>query len=226
MFQTVIFDLDGTLLNTIDDLADAGNWVCKTNGWPTHSLDEYKHMVGNGIPKLCERFSPEEARTPGQLAGTLAQFSARYAAHKEDKTRPYDGIPELLKHLGRAGVRTAVFSNKADDLAQAIIGQYFGSAIDLTRGNLPHVPAKPAPEGLTPIFKALGAAPDTTLYVGDSDVDVETAHNAGLRCCGALWGFRGREELVSAGADFLAADAKELEALVLAQDRIPAAAGQ
>ncbi len=226
MFQTVIFDLDGTLLNTIDDLADAANWVCNTNGWPTHTLEEYKYMVGNGIPALCKRFSPESAHAPGQLAGTLAQFSARYAAHKGDKTRPYEGIPELLRHLGRTGIRTAVFSNKADDLAQAIIGQYFGSAIDFTRGSLPHVPPKPAAEGLAPVFKMLGAVPGTTLYVGDSNVDVETAHNAGLRCCGALWGFRGREELVAAGADFLAAGPEELETLILAEDAISAAVGQ
>ena len=102
MFHNVIFDLDGTLLNTIDDLADAANWVCTVNGWPTFSVEEYKYMVGNGIPMLCQRFSPEAARSPGQLAGTVAQFSARYAAHKEDKTCPYPGIPELLQALGCA----------------------------------------------------------------------------------------------------------------------------
>ena len=99
MIKTVLFDLDGTLLNTIDDLADAGNWVCEQHGWPTFTVEQFKHMVGNGIPKLVERFSPENARTPEQLAATLAEFTARYDAHKEDKTAPYPGIPELLDEL-------------------------------------------------------------------------------------------------------------------------------
>lgn len=215
MFQYVIFDLDGTLLNTIDDLADAANWVCRVNGWPEHTVAEYKHMVGNGIPKLCERFSPEAARTPGQLASTLAQFSARYAAHKQDKTRPYDGVPELLRRLACEGVQTAVFSNKADDLARAIIAHYFGQTVQAARGNVDGVPAKPAPDGLYMLMEQLGAAKGNTLYVGDSNVDVATAHNAGLPCCGVIWGFRGREELVAAGADYLAEDTRQLAAVIL-----------
>lgn len=114
MIKTILFDLDGTLLNTIDDLADAANWVCTQHGWPTFPVETYKHFVGNGIPKLVERFSPENARTPEQLAATLAEFSARYDAHKEDKTAPYPGILELLAALKAEGVQTAVFSNKAD----------------------------------------------------------------------------------------------------------------
>ena len=115
MIKTILFDLDGTLLNTIDDLADAANWVCAQNGWPTFSVETYKHFVGNGIPKLVERFSPESARTPEQLAATLAAFSARYDAHKEDKTAPYPGMAELLDALQAEGIQTAVFSNKADE---------------------------------------------------------------------------------------------------------------
>lgn len=217
MYRNVIFDLDGTLLNTIDDLADAGNWVCRVNGWPTFTVEQYKHMVGNGIPKLCERFSPAEARTPDQLAGTLAQFSARYAAHKEDKTKPYPGIPELLHQLGRAGVNVAVLSNKAHPLARDIIGRYFGTAIRYVRGSLPDVPTKPAPDALWDIMKEMKARPAETLYVGDSDVDVQTAHNGGLACCGAVWGFRGREELTRAGADYLADDADALRAVILGE---------
>ena len=99
MIKTVLFDLDGTLLNTIDDLADAGNWVCEQHGWPTFTVEQFKHMVGNGIPKLVERFSPENARTPEQLAATLAEFTARYDAHKEDKTCPYPGMEATLRRL-------------------------------------------------------------------------------------------------------------------------------
>ena len=108
MYQTVIFDLDGTLLNTIDDLANAGNWVCKVNGWPEHSIEQFKHMVGNGIPTLCERFSPEDHRTPAELSGTVAQFCARYAAHKADATQPYEGIPALLQSINDAGIKAAL----------------------------------------------------------------------------------------------------------------------
>ena len=191
MIKTVLFDLDGTLLNTIDDLADAGNWVCAQNGWPTFTVEQFKMMVGNGIPKLVERFSPAAARTPAQLAATLAQFTARYDAHKEDKTAPYPGIPALLDALKAEGIQCAVFSNKADALCGGIIAHYFGTGrFDAVRGNRPGVPTKPDPTA--------------TLFVGDSDVDILTGHNAQLPAMGALWGFRGRAELTAAGADALA----------------------
>ena len=206
MIKTILFDLDGTLLNTIDDLADAGNWVCAAHGWPTFTVDQFKHMVGNGIPKLIERFSPADARTPEQLSATLAEFTARYDAHKEDKTAPYPGIPELLDALKAEGIRTAVFSNKADPLCGKIIEHYFRvGAFSIVRGNRPGVPTKPDPTGVYSLMKDLGAQADSTLFVGDSDVDILTGHNAGLPAVGVLWGFRGREELTAAGADALAA---------------------
>lgn len=205
MIHTILFDLDGTLLNTIDDLADAANWVCAQNGWPQHTVAEYKYMVGNGIPKLVERFSPAEARTPDRLAKTLAQFTARYDAHKEDKTAPYPGIPELLKELKAAGIQTAVFSNKADALCGKIIEHYFGpGAFSAVRGSRPGVPTKPDPTGLWDLMRQLNADPATTLFVGDSDVDILTGHNAGLPAMGAVWGFRGAGELTAAGAEALA----------------------
>ena len=216
MIKTVLFDLDGTLLNTIDDLADAGNWVCAQHGWPTFTVEQFKHMVGNGIPKLVERFSPENARTPEQLAATLAQFSARYDAHKEDKTAPYPGIPELLDALKAEGIQTAVFSNKADPLCGKIIAHYFGTGrFELVRGNRPNVPTKPDPTGVYALMQDIGADPKTTLFIGDSDVDIRTGHNAGLKACGVTWGFRSRENLVNAGADFLADTPAELEKLLM-----------
>lgn len=211
MYKTVVFDLDGTLLNTIDDLADAGNRVCAARGWPQHTVEEYKYFVGNGIPKLVERFSPPEARTPAVLADTLAAFQADYGAHLRDKTAPYPGMPALLARLKAAGVQLAVFSNKADPLARQVVADYFDAALfDAVRGALPGVPTKPAPQGTLALMQAIGADPAGTLYVGDSNVDVDTAHNAGLPCCGVLWGFRTRQELTDAGAEHLAADAEEL----------------
>ena len=217
MIKTVLFDLDGTLLNTIDDLADAGNWVCAQNGWPTFTVAQFKLMVGNGIPKLVERFSPADARTPAQLAATLAQFTARYDAHKEDKTAPYPGIPALLDALKAEGIQCAVFSNKADEFARAVVARYFDADLfEVVRGALPDVPTKPAPEGTRALMARLGVEADgSVLYVGDSNVDVETAHNAGLPCCGVLWGFRTRGELTEAGAEYLAEDTQGLEKVVL-----------
>ena len=120
MFKTVLFDLDGTLLNTIDDLADSANRVCKAHGWPEHDTAQYKYFVGNGIPKLVERFSPGDQRDPETLQKTLAEFDTVYGAHMHDKTAPYPGMPELLAKLKKNGVKMAVFSNKADEFARAV----------------------------------------------------------------------------------------------------------
>ena len=155
MIKTVLFDLDGTLLNTIDDLADAGNWVCTQNGWPTFTVAQFKLMVGNGIPKLVERFSPADARTPAQLAATLAQFTARYDAHKEDKTAPYPGIPALLDALKAEGIQCAVFSNKADALCGGIIATTLAPAALTPCGATARAcPPSPTPPGCTPDDRA------------------------------------------------------------------------
>ena len=125
MYKTVLFDLDGTLLNTIDDLADSANRVCAAHGWPQYETAQYRYFVGNGIPKLVERFSPADCRSPAQLAATLAEFDQVYGVHMHDKTAPYPGIPELLARLKAAGVKMAVFSNKADEFARAVVARYF-----------------------------------------------------------------------------------------------------
>ena len=211
MYKTVLFDLDGTLLNTIDDLADSANRVCAAHGWPQYETAQYRYFVGNGIPKLVERFSPENARTPEQLAATLAEFSARYDAHKEDKTAPYPGIPELLAALKAEGVQTAVFSNKADAFCGKIIEHYFGpDSFSLVRGSRPGVPTKPDPAGVYSLMADLGADPQSTLFACDSDVDIHTGHNAGLPALGVLWGFRGEAELTAASADALAAKPEDI----------------
>lgn len=216
MLRAVIFDLDGTLLNTIDDLADAGNWVCAQNAWPLHTIEEYKRFVGNGIPTLCRRFSPENARGEEQQAAVLAAFSARYAAHKQDKTAPYPGAADAVRALGAAGVACGVFSNKEDSLAKAVMAHYFPGVFRHVRGAAAGCPPKPDPAGLYALLEEMGLTPGPEVWlVGDSDVDVLTGKNAGLPVCGALWGFRGRQELAAAGAGLLAETPADLPGLLL-----------
>lgn len=210
MVKTVIFDLDGTLLNTIEDLTAAGNWVCRKNGWPEHTAEEFKRMVGHGIPNLVERFSPPECRSPLLLMSTQAQFSEYYGAHNLDSTCPYPGIPELLTTLKAAGVRLAVYSNKADEFSQVIVRHFFAGTFDIVRGKLPAVPAKPDPTGICRLIRELDSGKSGVVCIGDSDVDIQTAHNAGLTACGVTWGFRSREELAAAGAEHIADSPEQL----------------
>lgn len=213
MYTHVIFDLDGTLLNTIDDLADAGNHVCAAHGWPTHTVAEFKYMVGNGIPNLVSRFTPE-GLSEDELAGVLAEFSAYYGEHKEDKTAPYPGVPEALAALKEQGIHLAVLSNKAHALAGPVVEHYFPGVFDDIQGALPDAPLKPDPTLLHALMDRIGAKPETTLFVGDSDVDVLTGKNGGLTVCGVLWGFRDRPELEGAGADDIIKRPRELAFIV------------
>lgn len=215
MYRNVIFDLDGTLLNTIDDLAHAGNWVCRAHGWPVHTVEEYKYFVGNGISKLVSRFVPEDRRTPEQLRQALDEFTTYYDAHKEDRTAPYPGIPQLLQELKEAGVRMAVLSNKGHELVRPLIERYFPGVFPYVQGALDGVPTKPDPTLLHRLMAEMGAKAADTLFVGDSNVDIRTAKNGGLTSCGVLWGFRTGEELTREGADLLAQSPEALGREVL-----------
>lgn len=214
-YPYVIFDLDGTILNTIDDLADAGNWVCRNHGWPTHTVEEYKNLVGNGMAKLAARFAPEDWRTPERVRMILDEFMPYYAAHKADKTAPYAGMPQALAELKAAGVSIAVLSNKADVVAGPIVQRYYPGVFPLVQGAVDGAPTKPDPTLLRRLMDRMGAAPEQTLFVGDSNVDIQTAKNGGLTSCGVLWGFRTRAELEGEGADFLAHDPAALARLIL-----------
>lgn len=219
MFKTVIFDLDGTLLNTIDDLAAAGNFVCRENGWPGYTVEQFKAMVGHGIPNLVARFTPDSAQSPLLLANALSQFSAYYAEHNCDFTKPYAGIPELLAELKALGVELAVYSNKADGFSRRLMDTFFPHTFALVRGKLEGVPVKPDPTGVRAVLKELGAQPEQTLFVGDSNVDILTGHNAGLLACGVSWGFRSRASLEEAGADFIADTVAQLRNVILTGGR-------
>ena len=215
MYSTVIFDLAGTLLNTIADLASAGNRVCRAHGWPEFSTAEFQAMVGHGIRNLVGRFTPEDRRDPETLDRAYRQFSAYYGAHSMDRTVPYPGIPELLDRLRGAGLRLAVCSNKADDFSGRLMEHYFPGRFALVRGKREGVPVKPDPAVVRQMLEALRADPAGAVFVGDSAVDIHTGHNAGLPACGVTWGFRSRESLAEAGADFLADTPAQLEAILL-----------
>lgn len=215
MFQTVIFDLDGTLLNTIDDLADAGNWVCRKNGWPEHTVEQFKRMVGHGIPNLVRTFSPVTAQSPLLLAAAVAQFSEYYGVHSMDKTAPYDGVDALLADLKARGVQLAVYSNKADEFSRTLMERFFPDTFAIVRGKVCGVPVKPDPTGVNTLLEQLDARRETTLYVGDSEVDMQTARNAGLTACGVTWGFRFREELAAERPAFVADTVDQLRRCIL-----------
>ena len=215
MYRTVIFDLDGTLLNSIGDLAAAANYVCRRNRWPEHTEEEIMGMVGHGIPNLVRQFSPEEARSTLMVLNTTSQFNQYYGCHNMELTRPYEGMAELLQQLKAAGVQLAVCSNKADNFSRAIVEHYYPGVFDLVRGNLNGMPVKPDPTVVRGIMRDLDASYLSAMMVGDSSVDIQTGHNAGIKACGVTWGFRSRESLVEAAADAIADTPAELGKLLL-----------
>lgn len=215
MYQTILFDLDGTLLNTIGDLAAAGNYVCRLRGWREYPVEAFQAMVGHGLTNLVKTFSPEEARDPESVRKNLADFSAYYGAHSRDHTVPYPGIPALLERLRERGIRLAVCSNKDDVFSRDLIGHYFPGLFQAVRGKRPDAPVKPDPAIVRGLLEDLGADGTGALFVGDSATDVQTGHNAGFPVCGVTWGFRPRSSLEQAGADFLADTVEELERVIL-----------
>ena len=204
MTKLVIFDLDGTLLNTIGDLAVSCNAVLAVRGLPQHSYEEYCHFVGNGIMRLVERALPEELRTPYTVEAVRRDFVEYYLAHIDEHTVPYDGIPELLAALQQRDIRIAVASNKFQEGTEKLIGRYFPAVrFDVVFGQRPGVPLKPDPAVVGEILKLTGRTAGETLYVGDSGVDMQTAAAAGVRSVGVTWGFRDRAELEQSGAGII-----------------------
>ncbi|MDL2325290.1 HAD-IA family hydrolase [Ruminococcaceae bacterium OttesenSCG-928-A16] len=215
MYTTVLFDLDGTLLDTLQDLAAAGNHTLSALGLPPHPVNAYRKMVGNGIPKLIERMLPKNCR--GEATQKIANnlFARYYAQHMDDFTHPYYGISGLLQTLKQRGILLGVVTNKAHPFATQVVQQHFAGIFNAVIGLQEGFEAKPHPGLVQHIMGQLGAVPATTLYCGDSDVDMYTARNAGLTSCGVLWGFRDEEELTAAGANFLASDVEALAQIIL-----------
>lgn len=204
MIKAVVFDLDGTLLNTIEDLAGSTNHALRLASLPEHPKKSYYSFVGNGIDKLLERAS-------GCLSGseTFAlvkkEFMEHYSRHSMDKTHPYDGMNGLLKELQKKGIALAVLSNKNDSFIKVLMEKFYpGISFDILMGKRDEYPPKPDPASLKEVLRQLKAGEDDTIYVGDSNVDVQTAHGANLPCIGVTWGFRTREELIKEGAEMLA----------------------
>ncbi len=203
-YKGVIFDLDGTLVNSIDDIADSMNSVLRAHGYPTHTIDEYKGFVGHGMTNLVIGALPEDARTEARITPCRDAMLAEYGANCLSKTRPYDGIIDLIAALTRLNIERAVFSNKVDHLTKKIMAELFsGCNFAVISGSGPELPEKPDPKGVLAISGHLNIAPGNLVYVGDSDVDMQTACNAGMHPAGALWGFRTKEELISNGAEYL-----------------------
>ena len=212
-YTIAIFDLDGTILNTLEDLADSTNYALKTCGYPERTMDEVRQFVGNGIRKLMERAVPEG--TPVEEIDRVHEtFTAHYKVHCADKTRPYDGIMELLQNLKKDGCKLAVVSNKADYGVQELCKQYFDGVFDFAVGEREGIRKKPAPDSVNEVLKTLECSRDRAVYIGDSDVDIQTAANAQMDHIIVEWGFRDVPFLIAKGAKVLVEKPEEILEIV------------
>lgn len=199
--KAVLFDLDGTLLDTLSDLADSMNAVLTSLGLPAHSRDAYRYFVGDGLEVLAQRVLPDDHRVPAMIVRCAEGMRARYQEHWADRTRPYQGIPELLDSLAGRGLRLNILSNKPDDFTRLMVDHFLpGWQWSQVRGARPDTPKKPDPRAALTIASQLGLAPQQFLYLGDTNTDMRTASAAGMHPVGVLWGFRTRTELEQAGA--------------------------
>ena len=210
-YQTFIFDLDGTLLDTLGDLAASVNHALRAHGMPEHTIDDVRRFVGNGVRLLMERAVPDGADNP-DFEATFATFRQYYMQHSLDTTRPYEGIPETLQALKARGCQLAVVSNKMMAATQSLIRHFFPDTISVAIGEheAEGIRKKPAPDTVLAALRQLGVGEEGAVYVGDSDVDIETAHNSGLPCISVLWGFRDRDFLLQHGATTFIAAPSEL----------------
>ncbi|MEW5774852.1 MAG: HAD hydrolase-like protein [Thermodesulfobacteriota bacterium] len=214
-FAAVIFDLDGTLLDSLEDLADSVNAVLAERGMPVHPVAAFRRFVGDGVVNLVRRAAPA-GLSDAELQDLVRAGRAEYGRRWDAKSRPYPGVPAMLDALAGAGVRLALLSNKPDDFTRRIAGRFYAAwPLDPARGARDGAPLKPDPAAALELAREMGFAPGEILFAGDSDVDVRTARNAGMFAAGVLWGFRGADELAAAGADRLFAGPEELASFIL-----------
>ena len=215
MYKLAVFDMDGTILDTLEDLKDSTNFALEKCGYPMRSYDEVRRFVGNGIRKLIERAVPE-GLTVEQIDRVHEVFTEHYKVHCADKTKAYDGIKPLLEKLRANGVKTAVVSNKADYGVQELCKEYFDGLFDYAVGEREGIRRKPAPDSVNEALRVLGMSKSEAVYIGDSDVDFETAKNAELPCISVLWGFRDEEFLREKGATLFVHDPAEIYDIIMA----------
>lgn len=210
-YKAVIFDLDGTLLDTIEDLSNSMNSVLSRSGFPVHDTDTYKYFIGNGLINLVKLALPEEKRSQDTIIRHLSELREEYSNRWYEKTHPYEGIPELLSSLREKNIKMSVLSNKADEFTQKIVSKFLPEwKFEVVYGERQSVPKKPDPTAAIEISNLLDTPPNNFLYLGDSGVDMITANSAGMYAVGALWGFRKRDELLENGAKALIVHPLEL----------------
>ena len=197
-FKTYIFDLDGTLLSTLNDLASSTNYALRWAGMPERTIEEVRMFVGNGVKLLMERAIPEGVNNP-KFEETYAKFREHYMEHNLDTTRPYDGVPELLHELKRRGKHLAIVSNKFYAATQDLAKHFFPDTIEVAIGERENIRKKPAPDTVLEALRQLNVSKEDAVYIGDSDVDIMTAKNCGLPCISVLWGFRDKDFLIQHG---------------------------
>lgn len=214
--DTIIFDLDGTLLDTLGDLADSVNFALSSNALPERTYGEIRSFVGNGIRNLIDRSVPKGTEET-LVDKVFADFKARYKTHCKVKTRPYDGINELLEKLSKDGYKMSIVSNKADSAVQDLHKEFFYPAIETAFGEMEGIPRKPNPQIINYVLEKMGSKAENTVYIGDSEVDFTTAENAGLKLIMVSWGFRDREALEALGVSCIADDMDKLYAYIRLQ---------
>lgn len=211
MIEAVIFDLDGTLLDTLEDLANACNFALRSCGYKEHPVKDYVKFVGSGRYILIQRILPEEYKDNKEvISKVLSLFDEYYGEHMIDNTKPYEGINDMIQALKEKDIKLAVVSNKPDEFAGDVVKKYFRDDFEITYGQRPNHAVKPDPRTVYEVIDYLKVNRNECLYVGDSDVDMNTATNAGVESVGVSWGFRGEEELKKAGADYIIQKPSEL----------------
>lgn len=208
-YQSYIFDLDGTLLNTLNDLAASCNYALRTFHMPERTVDEVRRFVGNGVKLLMQRAIPQGLENP-QFEDCYETFRQHYLVHSLDTTQPYQGVPEMLHRLQDNGAHLAVVSNKFYAATQELVEHFFGDVVKVAIGERENIRKKPAPDTVLEALRQLDMPKETAVYIGDSDVDIDTARNCGMPCISVLWGFRDKEFLLEHGATTLVSSPEEI----------------